>query len=89
MDLVTDCSLSGQCDHIRSRAAAYDEEAVLEISEEKQARKISTSYERWMSGSRMRQMKRETTAPTENQTESQLQQWPVQIKLVPTQCTIF
>ena len=37
----------------------------------------------------MRQMKRETTAPTENKMESQLQQWPVQIKLVPTQAPYF
>ena len=40
-------------------------------------------------GSRMRQMKREATAPTENEMESQLQQWPVQIKLVPTQAPYF
>ena len=40
-------------------------------------------------GSRMRQMKRETTAPTENKMESQLQQWPVQIKLVPVNAPYF
>ena len=40
-------------------------------------------------GSRMRQMKRETTAPTENKMESQLQQWPVQIKLAPVRAPYF
>ena len=38
----------------------------------------------------MRQMKREATeAPATAKMESQLQQWPVQIKLVPTQAPYF
>ena len=41
-------------------------------------------------GSRMRQMKREATeAPATAKMESQLQQWPVQIKLVPIQAPYF
>ena len=73
------------------REAAYDEEAVLANQRKKAGENKSAHH---MSGgcpgSRMRQMKREAAAaPTENKMESQLQQWPVQIKLVPTQAPYF
>ena len=75
---------------VEREAAAYDEEAVLANQRKKAGENKSAHH---MSGgcpgSRMRQMKRETTAPTENKMESQLQQWPVQIKLVPTQAPYF
>ena len=81
---------TGAITFVEREAAAYDEEAVLanqrkKAGENKSAHQMSGGCP----GSRMRQMKRETTAPTENKMESQLQQWPVQIKLVPTQAPYF
>ena len=74
-------------------APAYDEAAVKQAQQLKQKEKMQREGMRiphgGCPGSRMRQMKRETTAPTENKMESQLQQWPVQIKLVPTQAPYF
>ena len=81
---------TGAITFVEREAAAYDEEAVLANQRKKAGENKSAHH---MSGgcpgSRMRQMKRETTAPTENKMESQLQQWPVQIKLVPTQAPYF
>ena len=81
---------TGAVTFVEREAAAYDEEAVLANQRKKAGENKSAHH---MSGgcpgSRMRQMKRETTAPTENKMESQLQQWPVQIKLVPTQAPYF
>ena len=81
---------TGAITFVEREAAAYDEEAVLANQRKKAGENKSAHH---MSGgcpgSRMRQMKRETTAPTENEMESQLQQWPVQIKLVPTQAPYF
>ena len=81
---------TGAITFVEREAAAYDEEAVL-VNQRKKAGENKSAHH--MSGgcpgSRMRQMKRETTAPTENKMESQLQQWPVQIKLVPTQAPYF
>ena len=74
-------------------APAYDEAAVKQAQQLKQQEKMQREGMQiphgGCPGSRMRQMKRETTAPTENKMESQLQQWPVQIKLVPTQAPYF
>lgn len=81
---------TGAITFVEREAAAYDEEAVLANQRKKAGENKSAHH---MSGgcpgSRMRQMKRETTAPTENKMESQLQHWPVQIKLVPTQAPYF
>ena len=81
---------TGAITFVEREAAAYDEEAVLANQRKKAGENKSAHH---MSGgcpgSRMRQMKRETTAPTENKMESQLQQWPVQIKLVPTRAPYF
>ena len=81
---------TGAISFIEKDTLAYDEEAVLANQRKKAGENKSAHH---MSGgcpgSRMRQMKRETTAPTENKMESQLQQWPVQIKLVPTQAPYF
>ena len=81
---------TGAITFVEREAATYDEEAVLANQRKKAGENKSAHH---MSGgcpgSRMRQMKRETTAPTENKMESQLQQWPVQIKLVPTQAPYF
>ena len=82
---------TGAITFVEREAAAYDEEAVL-ANQRKKAEENKSAHH--MSGgcpgSRMRQMKREAAAaPTENKMESQLQQWPVQIKLVPTQAPYF
>ena len=81
---------TGAITFVEREAAAYDEEAVLANQRKKAGENKSAHH---MSGgcpgSRMRQMKRETTAPTENKMESQLQQWPVQIKLVPVNAPYF
>ena len=88
-DCLPSCP-TGAITFVEREAAAYDEEAVLANQRKKAGENKSAHH---MSGgcpgSRMRQMKRETTAPTENKMESQLQQWPVQIKLVPTQAPYF
>ena len=88
-DCLPSCP-TGAITFVEREAAAYDEEAVLANQRKKAGENKSAHH---MSGgcpgSRMRQMKRETTAPTENEMESQLQQWPVQIKLVPTQAPYF
>ena len=81
---------TGAITFVEREAAAYDEEAVL-ANQRKKAEENKSAHH--MSGgcpgSRMRQMKRETTAPTENEMESQLQQWPVQIKLVQERASMF
>ena len=81
---------TGAITFVEREAAAYDEEAVLANQRKKAGENKSAHH---MSGgcpgSRMRQMKRETTAPTENEMESQLQQWPVQIKLTGVNAPYF
>ena len=71
---------TGAITFVEREAAAYDEEAVLANQRKKAGENKSAHH---MSGgcpgSRMRQMKRETTAPTENKMESQLQQWPCRL----------
>ena len=87
---------TGAITFVEREAAAYDEEAVLANQRKKAGENKSAHH---MSGgcpgSRMRQMHRkEDAAVTENSyvndaIKSQLQQWPVQIKLVPTQAPYF
>ena len=66
-------------------APAYDEEAVRRAKMEKQGIASHTGCP----GSRARTMQRPTAAQAAAPVESQLQQWPVQIKLVPTQAPYF
>ena len=73
------------CDGLGDCLPACPTSAITFVERDKSAHHMSGGCP----GSRMRQMKRETTAPTENKMESQLQQWPVQIKLVPTQAPYF
>ena len=94
---------TGAITFVEREAAAYDEEAVLanqkKAMQEKMNQKIAQGYvsshhaSGGCPGSRIRQMKRETSeteipaaAP---KPQSQLQQWPVQIKLVPTNAPYF
>lgn len=75
---------TGAITFVEREAAAYDEEAVMR-NRQKKAHATGGCP-----GSRMRQMKRETSeTPAAAKMESQLQQWPVQIKLVPTQAPYF
>lgn len=94
---------TGAITFVEREAAAYDEAAVLEnqkkAMQEKMNQKIAQGHivpehvSGGCPGSRMRQMKRET-GEAESQaatmkSQSQLQQWPVQIKLVPTNAPYF
>ena len=88
---------------VEREAAAYDEEAVLanqkKAMQEKMNQKIAQGYvsshhaSGGCPGSRIRQMKRETSETeipvAATKPQSQLQQWPVQIKLVPTNAPYF
>ena len=88
-DGLGDCLPScppGAITFIERGAAPYDEEAVIK-NQQKKAHAAGGCP-----GSRMRQMKRETekeTIRTTAELQSELQQWPVQIKLVPTQAPYF
>lgn len=84
-DCLPSCP-TGAITFIEREAAPYDEEAVIK----KQQKKAHAAG--GCPGSRMRQMKRETkeeTITTTAKLQSELQQWPVQIKLVPTQAPYF
>ena len=89
-DCLPSCP-TGAITFVEREAAAYDEEAVLANQRKKEAQnKVAHHLKGGCPGSRMRQMKREATeAPATAKMESQLQQWPVQIKLVPTQAPYF
>ena len=82
-DCLPSCP-TGAITFVEREAAAYDEEAVMRNRQKK------AHVTGGCPGSRMRQMKRETSeTPVAAKMESQLQQWPVQIKLVPTQAPYF
>ena len=89
-DCLPSCP-TGAITFVEREAAAYDEEAVLANQRKKEAQNKATHHLKGgCPGSRMRQMKREATeAPATAKMESQLQQWPVQIKLVPIQAPFF
>lgn len=94
---------TGAITFVEREAAAYDEEAVLanqkKAMQEKMNQKIAQGYvsshhaSGGCPGSRIRQMKRETSETeipvAATKPQSQLQQWPVQIKLVPTNAPYF
>ena len=63
-------------------APAYDEAAVLKAKAEKAAARLSCP------GTRARTLSPESDAP-HGSSPSQLRQWPVQLKLVPTQAPWF
>ena len=94
---------TGAITFVEREAAAYDEVAVFanqkKAMQEKMNQKIAQGHAASLHasggcpGSRMRQMKRETSEteipPAATKTQSQLQQWPVQIKLVPANAPYF
>ena len=88
-DCLPSCP-TGAITFVEREAAAYDEEAVLANQCKKEAQNKATHHlNGGCPGSRMRQMKRESTEAPTAKMESQLRQWPVQIKLVPTQAPYF
>ena len=99
-DCLPSCP-TGAIAFVEREAAAYDEAAVLanqkKAMQEKVNQKLSQGHAAHhisggCPGSRMRQMKRETNETTTTasvKSQSQLQQWPVQIKLVPTNAPYF
>lgn len=76
---------------VEREAAAYDEKAVQEHMQKKNAQTItSAGSHTGCPGSRMQQFKRqETASPIPAQVNSQLGQWPCQIKLVPVSAPYF
>ena len=67
-------------------APAYNEEAVLKAKQKKQ----STPLPCGCPGTQSRAIKREpVVAPDDSKVDSQLMQWPVQIKLVPVNAPYF
>ena len=89
-DCLPSCP-TGAITFVEREAAAYDEEAVLANQRKKEAQnKAAHHLKGGCPGSRMRQMKREATeAPATAKMESQLQQWPVQIKLLPVHAPFY
>lgn len=77
---------TGAITFVEREASAYDEAAVIR-NKQKKAHAAGGCP-----GSRMRQIKRETNEEitmAAAETQSRLQQWPVQIKLVPTNAPYF
>ena len=93
-DCLPSCP-TGAITFVEREAAAYDEAAVLENQKKAMQKKMNQKIAQGhvsggCPGSRMRRMKRETSeTPAAAKMESQLQQWPVQIKLVPTNAPYF
>lgn len=82
---------TGAISFVEREAAAYDEKAVQEHMQKKNAQTITSSGSHTgCPGSRMQQFKRqETASPIPAQVNSQLGQWPCQIKLVPVSAPYF
>lgn len=102
-DCLPECP-TGAISFVEREAAAYDKEAVeANMKKKAEARKAAAAktaapqgmpHAGGCPGSRMRQMNRraENAAPVNTNTApvmSQLQQWPVQIKLAPIQAPYF
>ena len=82
---------TGAITFVEREAAAYDEEAVKENMKKKAKEKKSPAFS-GCPGQRMRQFDRRNSAPAvsaDNSLTSELRQWPVQIKLVPTKAPYF
>ena len=82
---------TGAISFVEREAAAYDEKAVQEHMQKKNAQTItSAGSHTGCPGSRMQQFKRqETASPIPAQVNLQLGQWPCQIKLVPVSAPYF
>lgn len=82
---------TGAISFVEREAAAYNEKAVQEHMQKKNAQTIaSAGSHTGCPGSRMRQFKRqETASPIPAQVNSRLGQWPCQIKLVPVSAPYF
>ena len=82
---------TGAISFVEREAAACDEKAVQEHMQKKNAQTItSAGSHTGCPGSRMQQFKRqETASPIPAQVNSQLGQWPCQIKLVPVSAPYF
>lgn len=85
---------TGAISFVEREAAAYDEAAVKENMKKKQQEKMADKLPCGCPGTHSKMLKREHHAPAPVQvqdynTESQLQQWPVQIKLVPVNAPYF
>lgn len=82
---------TGAISFVEREAAAYNEKAVQEHMQKKNAQTIaSAGSHTGCPGSRMQQFKRqETASPIPAQVNSQLGQWPCQIKLVPVSAPYF
>ena len=82
---------TGAISFVEREGAAYDEKAVQEHMQKKNAQTTaSAGSHTGCPGSRMQQFKRqETASPIPAQVNSQLGQWPCQIKLVPVSAPYF
>lgn len=82
---------TGAISFVEREAAAYDEKAVQEHMQKKNAQTTaSAGSHTGCPGSRMQQFKRqETASPIPAQVNLQLGQWPCQIKLVPVSAPYF
>ena len=89
-DCLPNCPV-GAISFIEREAAAYDEAAVQE-NKKKQMQAMGQAPVGGCPGSRMRQLERKPAEENQNAgspVSSQLRQWPVQIKLVPTNAPYF
>ena len=82
---------TGAISFVEREAAAYDEKAVQENMRKKAKSNHAAVPHTGCPGSRMQRIQhsQETTPSARVQTESQLGQWPCQIKLVPTNAPYF